>query len=362
MPASTTARALVTLLLALSFLGGVGCGDDQTPPLPNVEDCSGGWTAMTRRYGSPMDPTLPPSVLALNNGILFYPLAHQSEELVSLPANGPGTETHVTDGWASAMEIEGDQLVFAEATRFYTAPLAGGAPTQLFDDTPNPMTSSGSFLQAISPTDFFYAVDGLDGTDLYRQSRAGGPPAQLAVIPGQIFLDVNGGIAVTSDAVLLATDEGVAVAVPLDGSGAVSNLANGGLHYAGIDTTGAYSWSPVGIGENSILTFVPADGSPARPFWPRIPPHVAPWRVTATGDGTWMVSALARFSDGLTHLAFWIVDGAGNGRLTACDPGGGSLSPLPSAGPVFAADAAYIAAEYVEGTGQLTWEITRVAR
>jgi len=359
------------LSLATAVTLAASCGDQAVPPLQSAETCAGAWQPLSARYFGDErgDFSFAPWAIAYANGLIYYDTSTTAAEIVALPVAGGSPspvvpfQLAVTGLWA-----EGDHLLFANGSKFYSVPLTGGTPSLLFDALGGQQIPDESLVQDVSPTHFYWnaldmSADGQSGMSVWRAARTGGNPVKLGFVPDNVVLPGVGGMALASDAVLFAGDLGFSAVVPFDG-GAVRALAPGGDYYCGVDSSGAYWASVVGdpTEERFTIVFSPADGGARRTFWAYPPRHTLPFRIWQTGDGSWLVIALQRFSDGLTHTSFWELDAAGNARLLACDPGGGNLSPYIDTRPAFTPEAAFFMASYVEATGTLAWEIARIAR
>jgi hypothetical protein len=316
-------------------LATAGCGGSSgPPPLTDVAACSAAWQPIT----SPAEKGKY-SPLVFADGVLYYSAQTDSDiRALSLTA---GQETVIApSNWAEGLWLEGDHLLFSEQSRFFSLPLAGGPAQLLFDGIgPNPSLEPPlSVAQAVSATDLVWLEQGGNGTLVKRVARAGGEPVTI----GDLDQSLYQGMALSATAAIVATDLGYASMVPLDGSGA-RPLATGGHLFTAVTADGAYWMSETGT-QTAKMIFAPADGGPARPFWPDLPYGVGPWRMWPDGAGGWIVNATQLFSDQRYHGSIWLLDTQGDARLAACDPVGGDNSAIVDSQPAVSDAAIYVAA------------------
>ena len=331
-------------------LAAAGCGGSSgPPPLTDVAVCSAAWQPIT----SPAEKGKY-SPLVFAGGALYYSTETDGDiRALSLTA---GQETVVDpSNWAEGIWLEGDHLLFSEQSRFFSLPLAGGTAQLLFDGIgPNPAVEPPlSLAQAVSATDLVWLELGGNGTVVKRVARAGGDPVML----GDLDQEFYEGMALSPSAAIVATDLGHASMVPLDGSGA-RPLATGGHWFTAVTADGVYWMSETGT-QTAKMIFAPADGGPARPFWPDLPYGVGPSRMWADGAGGWIVYATQFFSDQQYHGSIWLLDAQGQARLAACDPVGGDNAAIVVSQPAISDDAIFLAA--LAGSS-LMYTIVRVPR
>jgi hypothetical protein len=243
-----------------------------------------------------------------------------------------------------------------------SVPVTGGDPTVLFQNPPD--NREEVFVQTLS-ADFFFWGDlafTVSGTTIWSWPRAGGEKRLLGTItdPGFYKVMVPG----TDRLIVTGVGGGDAVALPLAG-GAPIKLANVGVRLIGTDATGAYGSEQTSTGgahpERFALRFAPADGGPARPFWPTLPQDMAPYRIWSDGRGGWLVAALEWFDEGESHQAMFWVDSQGRGVRVACDPSTEAQDYMEYP-PAFTDDAAYVINGDLHDVTHTTWSIIKIPR
>ena len=207
-------------------------------------------------------------------------------------------------------------------------------------------TSSGRIPILTTPT---------FATTVYRASRSGGDPINLGAVP-----TLPQGMALGQNAVVLG-GIGNAWAVPLDGS-PTQQLTGGGEFFAGVDGLGAY-YTQIGADPNNPqLLLSPIGGGPVQVFWPSMPAGAGPSNVWSDGQGGWVVAGGQKLDDGFFHLAVWLIDAGGNGRLAACDPSADDSAGafFPTIAPAIAPDAVYLVSGYLRDDAY--WELDKILR
>lgn len=353
-------RIAIAIALALALplwgLGPSGCSDG--PPLPSVSSCSAGWKPITGRATS----LSVPAALAYSGGNLYYPSNPQITPIIqsmsvddlsiqTLPVTWPGDPLLADDLW-----VESDHLLVTGFEQFFSLPLAGGAAQLVYDGRAAGNTLPNSRFQTYTETDFFWTefTEPLT-TTVFRGPRSGGAPVMLGAVSGVVQ-----GMALASDSVVLAGQAG-GWAVPLDAS-PVRTLAAGSPYFAGADGQGLYFTQTTSNPDQAYLSLSPSDGGTAQIFWPSVPPDAAPLNVWSDGQGGWVVAGAQVFDDSHPHLAVWLVDAGGNGRLAACDASADDSADafFATLAPAIAPDAIYLITEYLNGND--SWEIDKIGR
>ena len=168
-------------------------------------------------------------------------------------------------------------------------------------------------------------------------------------------------IAVGNNSVLAATLSGETYTLPITG-GAPSPLALPAqpgvmVDLAVLDARGAYT-TRFFSAQAGPLMLSPADGSPAKPFWPTRPSNAQVVKIWPNPEGGWVVVATQPFDDGLFHATLTLLDGEGSAIRLGCSPADAerALISVPVAiGP----DAVYAATRDPIAS---TREIDRIAR
>ena len=349
-----------------------GCANDGPPPLDTVSSCSDAWQPLTSPR--PFDLT---STLGYKDGVLYYSVA-AAPALIALPVGGGApTPTLLAPQFTRELWVDGDQLLYTGGdlgNQIFGVPLAGGSPALLLDGAAGRTDAGFALMHVLTVTDVFWTEQSrtsLDApTTVWRAARSGGAPVQIGSATARVgtagdlvsFEDM----ALSGDAVLLATILGIADAVPLDGSpvralATVDALTKGTGWLAGIDGSGVY-WSLPRAGapaanDEWVVSLAPADGSPVRTFWEGLPPHSAASKIWPSGDGGWVIATNQLFDDHQLHVTIWRLDADGTGRRLACSPLGGSENPRIDVGPAVLPDAIYFIA-----SGGNSWQMVGIAR
>lgn len=129
------------------------------------------------------------------------------------------------------------------------------------------------------------------------------------------------------------------------------------VQLAGLDALGAYTTHYFSA-QAGPLMLSPADGSPAKPFWPTRPSDAQVQKIWTNPEGGWVVVATQAFDDGLFHTTLTLLDEQGTAVRLGCSPADTErvLITVPVA---IAPDAVYAATRDPIGA---TWAIVRVAR
>ena len=307
-------------------------------------------------------------------GTLYYTSAN-ANSLVALPTDG-SAPTVLASVSTTELWIEGTNLLFAQGNldnQIYVLPLTGGTPQLLLDGGAGRTNPGYAAAHAFNATDFYWTeVDQSNPegpTTVWHQSRSGGTANQIGtatfVVGGQVF--TADAVALTANAVVAGSVDGVADAFPFDASAPLplavppatvwSNAAVAEL--SGVDSLGAY-WSIPGAGPGpSALVLSPADGAPATALWPSFPFATANVdKVWSNPEGGWVVSAWQEFDDGRPHTTLTLIDAQGTATRLGCSPGE-SQSALIRNPVAVAPDAVYAVAMNLDAS---TWEIDRIAR
>jgi hypothetical protein len=351
---------LLCLSLAVSCIGGACNSDPPIPPLASVKDCQGGWQPLI----APRDRDGAYS-LEYGNGELIYsaaspraqgPLVYQIE---AQPIGG-GEPRIIGPAVARDLWVVGDQVYYALGDTLQRIPLQGGPSTLLVGHDPaNGDLAGFSDDQLLGPDTFYWNEEYTPGGfRLLAAPREGGQSRLVADVQSP---SVVSAMALAADAVIAADILGNGTAIPLDGS-APRILANRDYrNLSGVDAKGVYGYqlvSPVDADvERYGMTLAPIDGGAAQPFWPDMPPRVAPVNIWPDGDRGWLVSASETLDDGLPHASVFFVDSAGQGTRVACEPTGAEV--IRGGRPAFTSDAAYVVSQHLT---RLTWSIVRVPR
>lgn len=363
-PSCHAVRRFPLILLVCAAAG--GCGGDEHLPPPQLASCSAGWQPLT----SPR-PILAPGSLVLHGGELIYDAESVAQpglqQIEAQPVAG-GPPRVIADGTIiSRLWIEGDQVLFANnATSLSQVPVAGGTPTVLASDANPPAGAPPleAFSHALSPTELVWWQWGARAdapSEVWARPRTGGAPRLVATLDGSFFFSQ---MELAGSAVIVADPGATARFVPLDGS-AVVPLASAGYRLTGVEAEGVYSFNPKLPFDPSYeryeLALSPADGGAARPFWPEMPPRMAPDHLWADGEGGWLVSAIEVFDDGVIHRSVFLIDAGGRATRAACDPST-TAEDYATVRPAFAADAAYLVYEELSDVHHVTWRIVKIPR
>jgi hypothetical protein len=345
----------VVVAFALSWVALGSCSNG--PPLPSVSSCSANWRPITGRATWPSAP----AGLAYANGSLYYPSNWPSSIVAALSPADLSTQTLPVTWPAGTFEaddiwVEGDHFLLAGLDQFCSLPLAGGTAQLVYDGRPAGEDIPLSQYQAFTETDFFWTDSTTldDTTHVLRGPRSGGPPEQLGALPLVV------GMAVGQDAIVLGGIRS-AWAIPLDG-GPLRALVGANQSFMGVDALGVYYLETTGDPDQARMTRSPPDGGPAQPFWPDIPRGATPINLWSDGQGGWIAVGGQIFDDGQTHLAVWLIDASGSGRLAACEASADDSAKgfFPTTAPAVTPNAIYLTTQYT--SDRLYWEIEKISR
>jgi hypothetical protein len=365
-------RGAVVGWLAVAAFGLLpACGNSGPPPQAALESalsCAGGWqpllTLSASSYRSP---------LGYHDGVLFY-YAYPDQAVRSLRISDGSTAT-LADGFVGDLWVEGDQVLFAtgdQASLLYSVPATGGTPRLVLDASTGRGFAGNARFHAADANAFYWTEETYDSrgnATVWRASRSDGTPVQIGSVSASNTVTSPPtrlafmAMALTNDAVLLASDEGVADAVPFDGSAprglattaALSRPLVGWL--AGVDSAGVY-WTVPREGtspDDSLYSVIlaPADGGPTRTFWEGTPANTAVTAIWPSGDGGWVVTNRQLLDDQTHHLVISMLAADGTIQRLACSPG---AEATVASAPVVEPDAIYVV---VDGAPS---QIVRVAR
>ena len=181
------------------------------------------------------------------------------------------------------------------------------------------------------------AADSAGGTPVAPEEAAGAAARLRAAAPPDVDAPIAGGVPLQAVTGLAVTPRGLIVGgvspaedlfwdawfVPADGGPAqrlapVDNLA-------GVDAGGAIWTTVVSEDESGEAAYEvrlsPADGSPARPLAPGLPPTFCADRVVPDGEGGRLLIGTERREDGVRAASVFAVGVAGAARRVARDPG-----------------------------------------
>lgn len=338
----------------------VGCGGS-SPKLESAGTCSTAWQELI--WPKPWDVT---SSLVYSDGTLYY-ASFTENAIVAQPVDGSPSRVFAA---VPTLELwlEGDHLLFSQgdlALQIGSVPLAGGTPQTLLDGAAGRTSPGLATAHVFTATDFYWSEvplpSGETPTTVWHQSRSGGVPELLGTVTFQRQLGATA-IALGNEDVLVATLSGEAYAFPIAG-GAAAPLATAAAprfspELAGLDGLGAYVAVFSSDGQAGPLLLSPADGSPARPFWPTQPSDVQVEKIWPSPEGGWIVVASQPFDDGRFHTTLTLLDEQGTATRLGCSPAEALRSWITVAVAV-APDAVYAAVQDLVTT---TWEIDRIAR
>jgi hypothetical protein len=348
---------------------GCGGGETATARLESPAVCSSAWHSFLAPQ--PFDIT---SSLVSAGATLYYSSLN-AKALLAIATDGSAPVT-LASVVPSEVWTESDHLLFTGGdlnNQIYSLPLAGGTPQLVLDGGAGRTTPGLAMTHAFTASDFYWveeaSIDGaVNPSTVWHQARSGDSPAQIGVTtftqPGGLSFPGTA-IALSGDTVLVGSAFGQAAAIPV-GGGALAALAapnasadlNVQSDLAGIDALGAY-WAVPGVGDQpASLMLSPADGSPAKAFWPALPVSTEPVKICPVLEGGWVVVSLQVFDDGLSHTTITLLDAQGNATRLACSPGEGSNSWIEK-GVAVTPDAVYVPAENLSAD---TWQIDRIAR
>lgn len=328
--------------------------------LESAATCSTTWQALTAP--KPWDSM---SSLVYNDGTLYY-ASYSENAIVSQPVDGSPSwilaAVSTLDLW-----LEGDHLLFSQgsgALQIGSVPLSGGTPQLVLDGAAGRTTAGLAEAHAFTSTDLYWSEIPLPAArspnTIWHQSRLGGSAEALGTIPFQSGLSATA-IALADNSVLAATPSGEAYRLPITG-GTPSPLAWPGqpgvmVKLAGLDALGAYT-TIFYSDQAGPLMLSPADGSPAKPFWPTRPSDAQVLKIWPNPEGGWVVVATQAFDDGLFHTTLTLLDEQGTAVRLGCSPADTerALIDVPVA---IAPDAVYTATRDPIAS---TWAIHRIAR
>lgn len=347
---------LLPLAVTISL---AGCGESKHK-LENANTCSATWQALIGP--KPWDIT---SSLVYNDGTLYYG-SYSGNAIVAQPVDGSPSRVFAA---VPTLELwlEGDHLLFSQgndAVEIGSVPLSGGTPQIVLDGAAGRTTTGLATVHGFTPTDFYWSEIPFPAaqspTTIWHQSRSGGLPEALGTITFQNQLSATA-IALGNNSVLAATLSGEAYSLPITG-GAPSPLAlptqpGVMVDLAGLDALGAYT-TLFFSAQAGPLMLSPADGSPAKPFWPTLPSDAQVQKIWPNPEGGWVVVATQAFDDGLFHTTLTLLDEQGTAVRLGCSPADTERAwiTVPVA---IAPDAVYAATQDPIAS---TWAIDRIAR
>jgi hypothetical protein len=336
-----------------------GCGGSKHK-LENASTCSATWQALIGP--KPWDFT---SSLVYNDGTLYYG-SYTEDAIVAQPVDGSPSRVFAA---VPTLELwlEGDHLLFSQGNggvQIGSVPLSGGTPQIVLDGSAGRTTLGLATAHVFTPTDFYWSEIPLPAaqspTTIWHQSRSGGLPEALGTMTFQKQQSATA-IALGNNSVLAAAASGEAYTLPITG-GAPSSLvlpAQPGVwvELAGLDALGAYT-TLFFSAQAGPLMLSPADGSPAKPFWPTLPSDAQVQKIWPNPEGGWVVVATQAFDDGLFHTTLTLLDEQGTATRLGCSPADSERAwiTVPVA---IAPDAVYAATRDLMAS---TWAIDRIAR
>jgi hypothetical protein len=343
--------AAVTISLA-------GCGASHKPE--SATTCTAAWQPLIGP--KPWDTT---SSLVYDDGTLYYS-SYTGSAIMAQPVDGSPSRVFAT---VPTLElwIEGDHLLFSQgdyAVQIGSVPLSGGMPQIVFDGAAGRTTTGFATAHVFTPTDFYWSEMPFPAarspTTIWHQSRSRGLPEALGTFTFQKDLSATA-IALGNNSVLTATLSGEAYTLPITG-GAPSPLASTAqpgvmVDLAGLDAKGAYT-TLFFSAKAGPLMLSPADGSPAKPFWPTLPSDAQVQKIWPNPEGGWVVVATQAFDDGLFHTTLTLLDEQGTAIRLGCSPAD-TERVLITASVAIAPDAVYAA---IRDPIDSTWTIDRIAR
>jgi len=335
------------------------CGESKHK-LESATTCNLTWQTLTGP--KPWDIT---SSLVYNDGTLYY-ASYSTNAIVAQPVDGSPSRIFSA---VPTMEIwlEGDHLLFSQgsaALQIGSVQLSGGSPQLVLDGATGRTNPGQATAHGFTSTDFYWSEIPFPAawspTTIWHQSRSGGSPEALGTIPFQKDL-IATSIAIGNNRVLAAALSGEAYSLPITG-GAPSPLAlptqpGVMVDLAGLDSLGAYT-TLFFSAQAGPLMLSPADGSPAKPFWPTLPSDAQVQKIWPNPKGGWVVVATQAFDDGLFHTTLTLLDEQGTAVRLGCSPADTerALITVPVA---IAPDAVYAATRDPIAS---TWAVHRIAR
>jgi hypothetical protein len=352
-------RAMKWLLPVAVTISLAGCGGSKHK-LESATTCSATWQALIGP--KPWDIT---SSLVYNDGKLYYG-SYTGNAIVAQPIDGSPSRVFAA---VPTLELwlEGDHLLFSQgndAVQIGSVPLSGGTPQIALDGAAGRTSTGLATAHVFTPTDFYWSEIPFPAaqspTTIWHQSRLEGLPEALGTITFQKQLSATA-IALSNNSVLAATLSGEAYTLPITG-GAPSPLALPAqpgvmVDLAGLDPQGAYT-TLFFSAQAGPLMLSPADGSPAKPFWPTLPSDAQVEKIWPNPEGGWVVVATQAFDDGLFHTTLTLLDEQGIAIRLGCSPADAERASITV--PVaIAPDAVYAATQDPMAS---TWAIDRIAR
>jgi hypothetical protein len=347
------------LLIVAVTISLVGC-DGSKHKLESATSCSSNWQALTAPKHSDIR-----SSLVYNDGTLYYNSITENA-IVAQSVDGSPSRILLAVPTFN-LWLEGDHLLFTQGSgglQIGSVPLSGGTPQLVLDGAAGRMTAGLATAYAFTSTDFYWSEIPLPAAHkpntIWHQSRFGGLPEVLGTIP---FSEDYGATAIVlgDNSVLAATRSGEAYSLPITG-GTPSPLAlpvqpEVVVELAGIDTLGAYT-TPFLPEQAGPLMLSPADGSPAKPFWPTRPSDAQVLKIWPNPEGGWVIVAMQRFDDDLFHTTLTLLDEQGTAVRLGCSPAN-SIHSVIDVPVAIAPNAVYAATRDLIGS---TSVIVRIAR
>jgi hypothetical protein len=305
-------------------------------------------------------------VLAVySDGTLYYG-SDTENAIVAQPVDGSPSRVFAA---VPTLELwlEGDHLLFSQgndAVQIGSVPLSGGTPQIVLDGAAGRTMPGFATAHVFTSTDFYWSEIPFPAaqspTTIWHQSRSGGLPEALGTITFQKQVGATA-IALGSNSVLAATLSGEAYTLPITGGtpSPVALPAQPGVtvELAGLDALGAYT-TLFFSDQAGPLMQSPADGSPAKPFWPTLPSDAQVEKIWPNPEGGWVILAMQAFDDGLFHTTLTLLDEQGTATRLGCSPGDTERAWITVAVAI-APDAVYAATHDLTTS---TWAIDRIAR
>jgi hypothetical protein len=349
----TRKKRLLGVLAALLLAG--ACSEHEQPP---PDPCLVKWQTLVNFDRDSGDIT----DLAWHAGTLYFSVVRSPvltgglpSEIRAMATTGGPTSVVATD-WAFRLWVEGESLLYLQHDQVLSVPLVGGTPVKVLDGRTciaAPNACWNPRLAALDATHFYWARPDEQGLGVFRLARSGGAAEPLARLSNQSDLLA---LTLAEDAVILASFEGDAWAVPRNGGETRQFASRVGFRVGA--GHGAVLWQRAPSDERAfdheMLRSTPGDTAPER-FWPDMAPRFEPSSAWPAGDGAWVIVGNDHGAAG-GRKTFWRLDAAGRASRLACAPEGNE--PLDVRAVALAPDAVYAVVEVLDSPPR--WMIVRV--
>jgi hypothetical protein len=344
--------------------GAVACGSIERRP--RLATCAPGWTAVGAMNNNPAKL---PRGMAWRDGLLYQ--ATPSSVMAMSAADGK-TVALLSSSPATAVWVEGEDVVYAVGDKLSAVALADGSERLLLDGGQHNDPSSGTSgqdhvgdQQQLDAAAFYWTTTAYpyasDGSHVWRMLRDGGAVEGFAQMP----IATVDALAIRADAVLA-----VGQSTTLGGAFYRAFLApfgHGPAREVAMEPApdrilsadgGALLWTVwdghTSSGDGYSIWWLPADGSTARPVSHDLPAELSASWSASDGRGGHVIGGVEPFDDGAMHASVFEVNADGAATRLGCDPS--DNWPVYGAATV-APDGVYLAVRYEPRT----WRLVKLA-